>query len=76
MVYYIYGPFTCRHGLLESKKTVQYHLRSLRTLQNLFDRMKNCIERVERSSGFAVIDQEIGLLWRNVKYHVRREEGL
>ena len=35
-------------------KTVQYRLRSLRTPQNLFDRMKNCIERVELSFGFAV----------------------
>ena len=33
---------------------MQYRLRSLRTPQNLFDRMKNCIERVELSFGFAV----------------------
>ena len=36
-------------------KTVKYRLRSLRTPQNLFDRMKNCIERVKLSSGFAVM---------------------
>ena len=36
-------------------KTVKYRLWSLRTPQNLFDRMKNCIERVKLSSGFAVM---------------------
>ena len=35
-------------------KTVQYRLRSLRTPQNLFDRMKNYIERAVLSFGFAV----------------------
>ena len=36
-------------------KTVKYRLRSLRTPQNLFDRIKNCIKRVKLSSGFAVM---------------------
>ena len=36
-------------------KTVRYRLRSLRTLQNMFDRMNNCIERVELSFSFAVM---------------------
>ena len=36
-------------------KTVKYRLRSLRTPQNFFDRMKNCIERVKLSSGLAVM---------------------
>ena len=35
-------------------KTLQYCLRSLCTPQNLFNRMKNCIEHVELSFGFAV----------------------
>ena len=34
---------------------MKYRLRSLRTPQNFFDRMKNCIERVKLSSGFAVM---------------------
>ena len=41
--------------IAEKLKTVQYRLRSLRAPQNLFDRMKNCIERVELSFDFAVI---------------------
>ena len=36
-------------------KTVQYRLRSPRTPQNLFDRMKNCIKCVELSFDFAVM---------------------
>ena len=36
-------------------KTLQYRLGSPRTPHNLFDRMKNCIERVELSFGFAVM---------------------
>ena len=46
-------PHSCRHGLLGNKK-VHYRLRSLRT-PHLFDGMKNCIERVELSFGFAVM---------------------
>ena len=34
---------------------MHYRLRSLRTPQNLFDGMKNCIERVELSFGFAAM---------------------
>ena len=36
-------------------KTVKYRWRSLRTPPNLFNRMKNYIERVKLSFGFAVV---------------------
>ena len=47
------SPYSCRHGLLGNKK-VHYRLRSLRT-PHFFDGMKNCIERVELSFGFAAM---------------------
>ena len=40
-------PCSCRHRLLENKKNVKYRSLLLRMPQNLYDRKKNCIERVE-----------------------------
>ena len=51
---HIYSSVIRTHVGTDSK-TVKYRLRSLRTPQNFFDRVKNCIERVKLSSGFAVM---------------------
>ena len=52
-------PYLCRHRLLEGKKNGKYRWLSLRMPQNLYDRTKNCVERVELSFRWERVHLEI-----------------